>query len=188
MLYLPKSPSSRSRTTCIILLSSSTLAFREPVQPDALVDSTGLGHMEPPSLPPIRYSGINDKVRSVRNVINLSDYIPSKDELELLSLGLSFIPSTCPGQFSSDELTSDFATLRDGHMARYSCGLPLTSSRIKDNVCNQLEQHITHLQLRHTDSNLLPRLRKALKSLKENTSIVISKADKGDAAVLLNAA
>ena len=97
------------------------------------------------------------------------------------------MPSPHLRQFSTEQLASDFDHLHEIHEPIHSRGLQLTSARILSHVCNRIEQELHRLRLRRTDPNLLTRLRKALKDIGENADIVVTKADKGDAIVLMDA-
>ena len=121
------------------------------------------------------------------NVVNLSDHVPDDDELELLGMGLTFIPTPQLGRFSREDLVSDFDTLQTTHMARYCGGLPSTSDRIKTAVCEHVVEQLNNLEPKCTIPNLPARLTRALRRLRNCKDIVVSQADKGDAAVLLNA-
>ena len=103
------------------------------------------------------------------NVVNLSDYVPDDDELEQLGMGLAFIPTPQQGRFSRKNLVSDFDTLRTTHMARYCGGPPSTSDRIKTAICDHIVEQLHNLEPKGTIPN-----------------IVVSQADKGDAAVVMN--
>lgn len=122
----------------------------------------------------------------ITNVINLSNTTLNSDQLEVLGLGLSFIPTPHPRYFSTDALLGDFGTLCETHMARYSIGLPETAQRVKQSVCRDIEQDLTRARLGRSDPNLSPRLRKALRELRDMKDLVISTADKGDAVVVLD--
>lgn len=120
------------------------------------------------------------------SVINLSNYNPDADELELLGMGLTYIPTPHTGRFSEEELVADFETLRTTHMARYCGGLPTTSDRIKTTVCDNIVTQLRDLQPKRTVPNLPVRLTRALRKLRSCRDIVISQADKGDATVILD--
>ena len=100
------------------------------------------------------------------SVINLSNYNPNADELELLGMGLTYIPTPHTGRFSEEELVADFETLRITHMARYCGGLPTTSDRIKTTVCDNIVTQLQDLQPKRTVPNLPVRLTRALRKLR----------------------
>ena len=120
------------------------------------------------------------------NIINLSSYKLNTDECELLKLGLSFIPSPHPKNFSTNDLLKDFQTLREKYIQRYRCGVPSSSARILDGICTDIVANLTSVKVKQSHPNLPPRLRAALKSLRDNEKIIISKADKGDAVVIMD--
>ena len=139
---------------------------------------TGPGHAETP--PPYTTS------KFIPSVINLSCHTPTPDELEVLSLGLSFVPSPRPGHFSNERLRSDFETLREQRISRYTCGVPPASAQVLSSVCSGIEENLARVRVLSSESNLPLHLRKALSNLKGNRDLVISKADKGDAVVLMD--
>lgn len=119
-------------------------------------------------------------------MVNLSQYELSPDELELLSMGISFIPSPGPNKFSNDTLVGDFKTLEEGYIANYRRGLPTGSAKLLDKVCGKIQGDLHLVGVKTHPPNLPVRLRKALHDLKGNGDIVISKADKGDAVVVMD--
>ena len=120
------------------------------------------------------------------NVINISRTTLNSDQLELLGLGLSFIPTPHPNHFSADTLLADFETLCETHMARYCIGLPATAQRVKESVCRDIEHDLASARLGRMESNLPPQLRVALKELRDREDLIISTADKGDAVVVMD--
>ena len=150
--------------------SSPTLTLQQPTQCTRPVDGLRPRQKAMSSLKATLCLGATSATPIFpENVINLFSYSLSSDELELLSLGLSFVPSPHSGRFSTDELRTNFTTLQDTHMARYSCSLPISSKRILDSICSQIEEDLGHVPPRCVDPNLPLRLRKALKILKYNT-------------------
>ena len=96
------------------------------------------------------------------------------------------MPSPHPRRFSNQQLRADFETLRDGYISSYTCGLPATSRRTLDSVCSAIDDNLAGVSVRRSEPNLPPHLRKALMDLKGNGDIVVSKADKGDAVVIMD--
>ena len=102
-------------------------------------------------------------------------------------MGLAFIPTPQQGQFSREDLVSDFDMLQTKHIARYCGGLPSTSDRIKTAVCDNIVEQLHDLEPKRTIPNLPACLTMALRRLRNRNDIVVSQADKGDAVVLMNA-
>lgn len=128
----------------------------------------------------------SSQLRPTHNVVNLSDFPLTRDQLELLGLGLSFIPTPHPRRFCGAELVDDFKILRNTHLARYSIGLPVTANIIRDNICDAIEGELNRIRPAPTESNIPPRLRRALKELQDNKDIIVTSADKGDVVVIMN--
>ena len=73
------------------------------------------------------------------NVVNLSQHELSPDELELLSMGISFIPSPGRNKFSNNTLVGDFKTLEEGYIANYRRSVPMGSAKLLDKVCGRIQ-------------------------------------------------
>ena len=119
------------------------------------------------------------------NVINLSKIPLTPDELKLLSLGLSFVPTPSLYKFEPETLISDFRTLKDTYMANYTHSASCNAQGTLNHICAQLEENFTPIKVRHTKDNLSPRLRKPL-NLSKDTTRLITKADKGDVTVVMD--
>ena len=124
-----------------------------------------------------------------RNIVNLSNYSLTKPKLQVLNMGLSFIPTSPPpppAKYSSEALVEDFNTLCKTHMARYKCLIPKGSERHLEQVCDGIESVLSKCSVRKSRLKLPPALLEALSKLKRNSNVIISKADKGDVAVVLD--
>lgn len=131
-----------------------------------------------------KYS-VNSKPK-YHNVVNLSSYVLTEPELELLNKGLSFIPTPHSRRYDPETLVGDFRSLCNTHMARYKCLIPRGSDKTLQRVCTDIRTTLSLCQVCKCKPNLSPTLREALKNLKSNKRIVVSKADKGDVAVVLD--
>lgn len=101
-------------------------------------------------------------------------------------MGIAFIPSPGVDRFSNDTLLGDFETLREGYIALHRRGLPTGSAGLLDKVCGKIREDLSSVGVIRRAPNLPPRLRKALHGLRDNGDIVVSKADKGDAIVVMD--
>ena len=72
-------------------------------------------------------------------------------------------------------------------MSRYSCGLLTSSGKHLDSVCTSIEGDLTRLRLTPHIPNLPSHLRTALRSLRSDPRLVVTKVNKGDVVVLLDA-
>jgi hypothetical protein len=103
-------------------------------------------------------------------VVNLSDQLISKEQEEVLSLGLNFVPVPKTVSFTDtiaviEEGTRDFPPEKGEELRSRVCGILRRAKPSKDNLTKEL--------------------RKALKHLKENNTLLILPADKGNATVLM---
>ena len=133
-------------------------------------------------------------------VVNISQYQPSHDELELLSLGLTFCPA--PVAPTSMELHRDILhferRVRLKHHFRDST-LPDTMDPFRissgwtpkagmnphlDRYIGNITQDALDFKHRGNPTNLAPQLRNAIHSLRNNSEIIIKPADKGGAIVI----
>ena len=101
-------------------------------------------------------------------------------------MGISFIPSPGSNRFSNDTLVGDFKVLEEGYIANYRRGVPTASAKLLDKVCGRIHGDLHSVDVKRHPPNLPLRLRKALRGLRDNEKIVISKADKGDAVVVMD--
>jgi hypothetical protein len=105
-----------------------------------------------------------------RWVVNLSDQLISKEQEEVLSLGLNFVPVPKTVSFTDtiaaiEEGTRDLPPEEAEELRSRSCGILRRAKPSKDNLTKEL--------------------RKALKHLKENNTLLILPAEKGNATVLM---
>ena len=106
----------------------------------------------------------------------------------LLQLGLKFIQIPNRKYFSNalDGLLQDIEATFDKYIWPKSRSFTKVQNNIMANVLSDIKQMIHSVEVRPPKLNLPMRLRRALISLKEDPSIIIAKADKGDAVVILD--
>ena len=120
------------------------------------------------------------------NVINLSGHILSKDEQQLLSLGLTFIPNPRHDSFDPDDLVADFDSLYSKYIKTYGASLSKQPHSLVSDVCDDIVEHLCTTSSRKIKSNLPNHLRRALSNLRDNKDIIVTKADKGDVCVVMD--
>ncbi|KAJ6635469.1 Polypeptide N-acetylgalactosaminyltransferase 5 [Pseudolycoriella hygida] len=109
------------------------------------------------------------------NVINLSDYNPTVNELEVLSLGLNFaIP---PTEKLTKNLKLKFISSIEANFNNEDME-EVEKEITRRNICKLIEQG------RSSKPN--KEILQTIKSLTDNKNIVILKADKGNATVIMN--
>ena len=110
------------------------------------------------------------------------------DESTLLRLGLKFIQVPSKKFISSalDGLLSDIEVTFDKYIWPKSNLFTRAQDSIMVKVLSNIKNMIHNMEVRPPKLNLSQRLRLALKSLKEDPNIIIAKADKGDAVVVLD--
>ena len=72
-------------------------------------------------------------------------------------------------------------------MSQYGCDLPTSSGKHLDSVCASIEDNLSRVCLAPHILNLPSHLRIAFRSLRLDPRLVVTKADKGNAVVLLDA-
>lgn len=120
------------------------------------------------------------------NVVNLSKRNLTVAEYELLSLGLSFIPSPSPAKCCHHSLVEDFNSLNDSYLTSYTRTASSSSRSFLDRVCNRVRKGLANFTICNISDNLTPPLRSALRALRDDRSIIICKADKGDVTVVMD--
>ena len=120
------------------------------------------------------------------NVINISKRKLTEHELQLLSLGLSFVPTPPLRKFSRDALISDFHDLADTYITKYTRTASGTSHGTLQRTLSNVERGLSSLNVTRTKDNLTPTQRRALANLSNDPALVICKADKGDATVVMD--
>ena len=122
---------------------------------------------------------------SPTNVVNLSCKKHSHADLSLLNKGLSFIPSLCFNKHTV-HLNKDLDTLLNNYITRHTGKIPPRSSRILNRTLASIRYDLKHVDIDNTPSNLTRAERTALKRLIGDEDLVVSKADKGDATVVMS--
>lgn len=120
------------------------------------------------------------------NYINLSSRTLSHNEIELLSMGLTFIPVPQSRVFHSENILEDIDNLNTKYMQMYHCTLPGESERTLGSVCMGTTEGLGKVRPVTIGNNLPEPLRKSLHELRNNTQIVRCKADKGDVTVVMD--
>ena len=120
------------------------------------------------------------------SVLNLSSRALDPYERELLGLGLTYVPTVSSQKFSSEQLKLDFLKLRDTYMTSYTKSASRAALNTLDRVTQTISQALLSIHCHASRDNLGPQLRKALGRLKEDNSIIISRADKGDQVVVMD--
>ena len=125
------------------------------------------------------YNGTIVLPQERKTYVNISDYVLSKDEHDFLSLGMNvhLKPKFDPykKRVELEKLYQDITDLhRDGYV------------NMNDNLKDQLKAEGTKNRSRGNRSILPPNLRNAAKQLRSNEEIVIRKADKSNAYVIVN--
>ena len=155
----------------------------EPVSPTLRTSTVALGPQTMLRNPNIGQApqspNTSNRHRHTDNVINLSSRRLSPEERALLNLRLSFVPSPHPKKFSDTQLSSDFSTLCEGYMANYTVGIPESSKRRLNSICNKIKSDLDATRVRCQQSYLSTRFRQILRDLKNDNDIVISKRIKG---------
>ena len=148
----------------------------------------------------------NDRsTRISETIINLSDYKLKQKEIDLLAKGLSFIPTPKIDSNHIKNNVSDFSRrLKLKHYfdkypnkEKAKSTIPCQtksnwnpSEKLIDNELSKcissFKEKINNLTVIRETQNIPKLQRKAIKNLKNNSKIVIKKADKGTAVVILN--
>ena len=129
-----------------------------------------------------------DKISSLgKNVVNLSQYKLSPCELSLLDKGLSFIPSVQHTTTHTDVI-ADLQTMERKYIDRYANvnEMPSRACRLLKSCMASIRYDFKSLRIKSMKNNLSREECRALKCLIKNRDLVISKADKGDATVVMN--
>ena len=103
--------------------------------------------------------------------------------------GLSFIPSPqfdSPSCDVSRDLTRDLRTLRHRYIDRYTGELPERACRILQCCSKAIRYDFSNISVQRLRANLSKTEMQALRDLMKNPNLVISKADKGDATVIMS--
>ena len=89
------------------------------------------------------------------SVVNLSTYKLSPDEINVLSMGISIIPSPGPNKFCNNTLVEGFnKTLEKGYIGNYRHRVPMASGRVLDRVCEKIEDDLSLVSVRPIHPNL----------------------------------
>ena len=115
-------------------------------------------------------------------LLNLSKHVLSTAEASLLRKGLTFVPT--PLRVTRPKLDDDLTNLCDRYKKRFS--LPNRSKRLIDCSFEAIRFDLSKLETLQPKPNLSKAERRALRDLKRNENIVITKADKGDTMVIMD--
>lgn len=85
-----------------------------------------------------------------------------------------------------DALLSEFETSQSECIQRYHCALPGDSERALDRVCQNIRDSLRRTVMGPIQSDLPRMLSDCLANLRKDESDVVSKADKGDAKVVMD--
>lgn len=116
--------------------------------------------------------------KNFKNVINLSNYILNEKELEVLSLGLNFALPPSPNTNLMKNLKLKFISSIESKFKEEDIE-EVEKEIIRNNVCKMIEQGRITLNKPNEISS-------TIKSLTSNKDIMIMKADKGNATVIMN--
>ena len=105
---------------------------------------------------------------------------------ELLSLGLKFIKSPSSSLFATGTFIQDFEVCNNHWVSLHLTDLSKGSLSVMQGVCTSIKDQFAHVKPHYVPPNLSPCLYNALKSIKEDESIIISKADKGNVNVIMD--
>ena len=115
-------------------------------------------------------------------LLNLSKHVLSTAEALLLRKGLSFVPT--PLKVTSPKFDETLTELCDRYKNRFS--LPNRSERLIDCSFEAIRYDLSKAEILQPEPNLTKAERLALRDLKKNKDIVITKADKGDTTVIMD--
>ena len=127
------------------------------------------------------------KVSKGENVVNLSRHKLAPHELSLLDRGLSFIPSVQRTTTHAD-LIDDLQVMESKYIDRYVHASERTgrADRLLKCCMASIKYDLRSLSIQSLKNNLPPAECRALQRLVKNRDLVISKADKGDATVVMD--
>ena len=126
-------------------------------------------------------------IGSERKIVNLSSRQLMQDEITVLRLGLKFIQNPIHQHtiLAPTQLLADIEATFEKYI------WPKTMSAAQNNIMKGVFKHIRNkilaIETVPPRPNFSQRLKIALKSLREDPTIIISKADKGDAVVVMDA-
>ena len=140
--------------------------------------------------------------KASNEVINLSNHTLTGAENKILQKGLKFVPtpkttSQTPILTAATEFSRRIKLIRFFHYKRTSprepftaksCWTPPEKSIPQDIIkhLRDMEQDIQNLNTQKIESNITQSERTAIQNLRDNPSLIIKKADKGSATVLMN--
>lgn len=128
-------------------------------------------------------------IGSDNQIANLSSRILTEDEITVLGLGLKFISSPSPRSMSYavNHLIKDIEASFEKYIWPKSSVLTNAQNAVMAKVLRDIKSKIYSVEVVPPKQNFPQRLKNALLSLKEDPTIVIAKADKGDTVVVLDA-
>ena len=132
-----------------------------------------------------RYFEHTNTKPSPTNVVNLSGKKLPHADVSLLNKGLSFIPSLCFNKHTV-HLKNDLDTLANNYIDRYTGKISPRPSRILKRTLASITYDLKHIGIDNVPSNVTRAERIALRRLIKDEDLVISKADKGDATVVMS--
>ena len=138
-----------------------------------------------------------------KHIRNLSDYNLTRDQINLLSRGLKYIPTPVTNKSHiRKELFKDFATFarrmrlqfifhgqnKEPHPFHVKSNWepPIQPSVALETYLEEVKIQLAGIQISEPKNNLPTHERLAIKELKENPNINIKKADKGTSTVIMN--
>ena len=136
-----------------------------------------------------------------RYIKNLSDFELTRDQINLLSRGLKFIPVTNESHIRQ-QLLNDFKAFARQMRLQYmfhgqnkephpfhvksNWELPIQHAVALETYLEEVKTQLAEVKIFKLRNNLPYRERQAIKELQQNTNINIKKADKGTTTVIMN--
>ena len=136
-----------------------------------------------------------------RYIKNLSDSELTRDQINLLSRGLKFIPVTNESHIRQ-QLLNDFKAFARQMRLQYmfhgqnkephpfhvksNWELPIQHAVVLETYLEEVKTQLAEVKIFKLRNNLPYRERQAIKELQQNTNINIKKADKGTTTVIMN--